>query len=1012
MNFFNTILEEIPQSILVAEVETGRIVYANKSAEKLLGLPKEKIIGLHQSELHPQQSKVDYKEIFKEDSSTKTNFPVKRKTHKGENLFVKHSSGRLIAIEIFSEVFILENKKYIIGLFIENTKRIKTERQNKLLQDILVKVEEVFRQGSFQYFKKPKKNYFLLSNGAKNILNLSKNLIVDKELVNLVIDEQKDIFKSYIKFNEPKKNSEIKNFIFFINNKYKLIQFKIFINNEKECYGIIKDITEEYQGQEKLKTKELHLRMLSECHKVLFYAQEELSLLNQICKVIVESGGYLMSWIGYKRYDQEKNIDIISYYCKNLDLENYVKNLKLNWRDDNPFGLGPAGVACREGRIDIEKDLYFSERFKPIHHLVVKYGLQSLAAIPIFYNNRVIAILVVYSDLPDAFKEEEIDILQELAINLGIGINLLRERKSKLKLLEQNILLTKVLDNTNVAIIIVGKDGKILYLNRKFEDISGYLLDEIIGKNINILKSGLHDQEFYQDIWETLLNKKDWKGEIINKRKDGSLFLSRVFISPVLNDQGDISHFIQILEDITLEKFYEEQLEKIKFYDSVTHLPNRNYFIEKLNQFIRIGENFYLLLLDIDNFSKIVQDIGFENSDILLAEFSNSIKEFIEAEIPEKIITQEVFLSRIGNDEFGLLLCSFNSDFIIDFSKKIIEKLKKTYKLGSTEYIVSFSIGISIYPDNAKTADDLLRFAEIALKRSKEEKGSASFGFLTKDIEKDITEKAKIENQLQISIYYLQSEEKSKELQSGFYLEYQPVYNLFTNQIVSLEALIRWNAPKLGIIPPSQFIPIAEKNKLIIPLGEYIIKKVCSQIIIWQEENIPIVPIAINISYVQLKQKSFIYFLHKIFKEYRIDPSFLEFEITENTILQEEENTKAVLEELKNLKIKLLIDDFGIGYSSLSYLLKYQFDVIKIDQLFVKKLIENNFKENNALKLIRSIVQIAKNLELKIIAEGIEKQEQKFLLLKEGCEYGQGFYLSLPRKPEEIKELLLMNKKT
>lgn len=177
-------------------------------------------------------------------------------------------------------------------------------------------------------------------------------------------------------------------------------------------------------------------------------------------------------------------------------------------------------------------------------------------------------------------------------------------------------------------------------------------------------------------------------------------------------------------------------------------------------------------------------------------------------------------------------------------------------------------------------------------------------------------------------------------------------------------------------------------------------------------KNVPIVPVSINISYVQLKQKDFIYFLQNILKEYNLDPFFLEFEITESMILQEEQVAKEILEELKSLNIKLLIDDFGIGYSSLSYLLKYKFDIIKIDQIFIKMLTENTSKENNALKLIRSIIQIAKNLELSIIAEGIEKQEQKYILLKEGCEFGQGYYLSKPKKPNEIQEILLINKNT
>ncbi len=1012
MHFFNLIFENIPQAIFVADPDTGKILFANQSAEILLGLPKEKIIGLHQSELHPNQEDIDYKKIFQEDIKKKVNYPKIRNAYKNQTFFVKHSSGRWIPVEIFSSIFFFDNKKYIIGLFIDVTKKNKLKKRNKILDTILLKTEEVFQQGSFLCKIRSNQKRYFFSKGAKLILGLKSNIIKESDLFKLVIEEQKEELKDFLSDVSMINKTITKNFIFFTDNKFKIIEIQKFIMSQTEYFGILKDITLEYKNLERLKTKEIHLRILSECHKALFYSQEEYVLLNQICKIIVETGGYLIAWIGYKKYDAERNIEIVAYYTKYKELENYIKELKLNWRDDNPYGKGPAGTACREGKIDIEKDLYFSDRFKPIQNLIVKYGLQSVIAIPIFLIDRIFAVLLVYSEYPDAFKEEEIKILNELSISLGLGINLLRERKSKLKLLEQNILLTKVLDNTNIAILVVGKNGNILYLNKKFEELSGYLMDEIIGKNINILKSGLHDQKFYQEMWLTLLEKKDWKGEIINKRKDGSLFLSKVFISPVLNNHGEISHFIQILEDITLEKYYEEQLEKTKFYDPLTKLPNRNFFVEKLNQSIRHGENFYLFLIDIDHFSQIVHDIGYDESDRLLSEFAQSIKNFVDSEIPEKVLIQEIFLARVGSDEFGLIITSSNTDFIIEFAKKIIENVKKSYSLANREYILTFSIGISIFPNDAKNSDNLLRFAEMALKRSKKEKGPGSFAFLTKEAEKEILERSKIENQLQTSVFHLTTKEKSKIFESGFYLEYQPIYNLLTNQIVSLEALIRWNNPKLGIIPPSKFIPLAEDSKLVIPLGKFVIEEACRQIIDWQEKDIPVVPIAINISYTQLRQKDFLFFLKNVLNEHNLDPFFLEFEITESTILNEDQNTKEILEELKKLHIKLLIDDFGSGYSSLSYLLRYEFDMIKIDQLFIKMLSKNSIKENNALKIIRSIIQIAKSLELTTIAEGIEMQEQKYILINEGCEFGQGYFLSMPKKAEEIQKLLLMSKKT
>lgn len=1002
---FEIIFEEFPEAIFVAEIDTGIIIYANKSAEKLLGLPKEKLIGIHQSQLHPSEDTIYYKKVFEEDTSVRANYPKKRKSQT-KDLFVQHSSGKIIPIEIYSRTFEFNNKKYIIGLFIDISKTKKLERKIIHLSRIILESERIFNQGTAMYNPKYKNPIFFLSDGAKSVLGISSDAIRLKQLIFLISKEQQEEFQDFILNipNEDVKNNTFikqKDFTIFVDGQRKILNFQLFSFN-KNILSLFKDITKFQEQLQLIQDKNRYLKMLSECHKVLIYAQDEDALLKQICKVIVETGGYKIAWFGLKKYDQEKNIEIVAYHTREKECQEYVKNLKLNWRDDNPYGMGPAGIACREGRIDIEQNIYFSERFKPVKDFAMKFGLQSVIGIPIVLIDRVIGCLVVYSPYPDAFYKEEVDILKEIAINLGFGINLLRERKSKLKLLEQNILLTKILDNTNVGILVISNQGKILYVNKKFEEISGYLMNEVIGENINILKSGLHEDVFYKEIWDTLLSKKDWRGEIINKRKDGSLFLTRCFISPIFNDKNEISHFIQIMEDITLERYYQEQIERTKFYDSLTNLPNRNYFIERLNQEVYNNKTFYLLYLDIDNFSQISRKDGFIISDRFLEEFVINIKTFIE----NQNIYDSIFFARIGNDEFAMIIKDQSLERVIQFVEKLIEFSKRTYRIYNKEYYLSLSVGISIFPDNAKTPDELLRLAEIAFRRSKEEKGDGNYAFLTREIEKDIVEKVQLESILQTNVFMLQTKDKAKIQQTGFKLEYQPIFDLEKEKVVFLEALLRWEHPTLGKISPIKFIPVAEKNRLIIPLGYFVIEEVIKQIISWQENDISVVPIGINISYVQLQKYEFIEVLRKLLKEYRIDPSLIEFEITENSFFQDNEITKKILNELKEMGIKLLIDDFGIGYSSLSYLLKYKFDVIKIDQFFVKSLTENHHKDSDALKLIRTIIQISKNLNIHTIAEGIETKEQMEILLKEGCKWGQGYYLSYPLSSKEIEKLL------
>lgn len=994
---FLMILEELPEALFVADVETGVIVYANKMAEKLVGLPKEKIIGLHQTQLHPPEYSSLYKEIFIEDTKNNYNNIKKRRIKELSELYVQKSDGIKIPIKITSKTFEWNGKKYIIGIFIRSDQVLSLKKKTFVLNELLVFTEAVFKQGSFQCYYRSRDPIFFLSDGAKRVLGINRNFVRLSSLLPYIKKDEQEIKNILQEIALGNLNHLQKEYEFYWQNgneiKNMVIQFSFL--KEKFLYGIIKDITKEKEHIQLIERKNQFFYMLSQSHKVLLFANEEEILLSQICKVIVETGKYLMSWVGYKKYNKERTIEVVSYYTKNEFLETFLKenflSLPLSWgwgeksKDANQH---IASIVCRNNEILIEKIQQDSE--------LRKGEVRSVIGIPIAMNDMVIGVLMVYSSFED-FDPEEKHILQEIAVNIGIGINIIRERKTKMRLLEQNILLTKILDNTSLGILIINKEGKILYVNKKFEEMSGYYMNELMGQNVNILKSGLHDHEFYQQLWDTIMSKKDWKGEIINKRKDGSLFLSRVFISPVLNEKLEISHFIQIIEDITLEKFYEEQIEKSQFYDSLTNLPNRTYFLEKLNQEIYKGDNLFVILIDVDQFSLVIQKVGFLISDKFLQLIADRIRSYIE-----KYLQLNVFLARIGNDEFGIILSKITFEDGIHFVENLSEFLKRVYRIHGSEFYLTASMGIALYPENAKTPDELLKYAEMALNRAKEEKGIGSYAFINPEVEKEFLDQVKIETLLFKNISLLKTKEKTKIQKTGFYLVYQPILDIKTNKIVSVEALIRWRDKELGIINPSKFIPIAEKNRLIIPLGEFIIEEIIKQILEWYEKDYTILPVSVNISYHQIHDGTFLKFFKRLIKDYHVDPALIEIEITENILLQNEEKTRRFIGELKDMNVKILIDDFGTGYSSLNYLLKYKFDAIKIDQFFIRKLDEE--EDDSSLRLVRSIIQMSKSFGLKSIAEGIETQKQVEILLREDCDYGQGYYYSKPLNPMELEK--------
>ena len=557
-----------------------------------------------------------------------------------------------------------------------------------------------------------------------------------------------------------------------------------------------------------------------------------------------------------------------------------------------------------------------------------------------------------------------------LADSLQKSVAKVKEGQEQLKLSAQ------VFVNSMEAIVITDIENNIIQINKAFSEITGYSPEEVIGKNPRILKSGRHDQDFYRIMWEILIATGSWQSEIMDRRKSGEVYPKWLSITVVRNEKGDISNYIALFSDITERKASYERIQHLAHFDALTNLPNRALLNDHLDLAIAVANRsqtqLAIIFLDLDRFKVVNDSLGHHAGDLLLQVVSERLKNCVR-----EIDT----VARLGGDEFVILLGSIRdpSD-AARVAQKVVETIAIPFMLDGNEVNIGTSIGIGIYPENGLDRPTLLKNADAAMYHAKEN-GRNNFQFFSSVMNDKAFERLALENDLRRAL-------KGEE----FFLHYQPQIDVQTGKIVGAEALIRWQHPERGLVPPFNFISLAEKCGLIIPIGEWVLKTACAQNIAWQKEGLPPILTAVNISAQQFKQKNFKESIMQILGDTGLAPHLLELEITESAFMENAESMLESLHSLKEIGLHLSIDDFGTGYSSLSYLKHFPIDKLKIDRSFVMDITDDS--RNNAI--IETIIHLGHNLKLKVIAEGVETAEQLATLRKLQCDEIQGYYFSRP----------------
>ncbi|ADJ28420.1 bifunctional diguanylate cyclase/phosphodiesterase [Nitrosococcus watsonii] len=611
--------------------------------------------------------------------------------------------------------------------------------------------------------------------------------------------------------------------------------------------------------------------------------------------------------------------------------------------------------------------------------------IKRFLALPFYHHHSLLGIIGI-ANRKEPYDKNLIDYLHPFLSTCGSILDAYHNDQRR-KNAESRLRLTaKVFESTVEGVIITDTQAYIVDVNEAFTHITGITRAEIMGQHLSRLQPKQGKPISFQRIRRSIKSTGQWQGELWSQRKNGELYPLWVTANAVRNSQEAITHFVAIFSDITLRKQTEQRLYHLAHHDALTGLPNRSLFLDRLEHAIhhaqRHDHRLAVLFIDLDRFKFVNDTLGHPIGDSLLKQVAERMRLNVRAEDT---------IARLGGDEFTVIIENFTDTSALSLiAQKIIEACKEPFNIKGKELFISASIGISLYPEDGHEANMLLQHADAAMYRAKK-RGKSCYQFFTTDINTAATEQLALENLLREAL-----------ARKEFQLYYQPIIDLESGAIVSVEALIRWLDPQLGLISPDTFIPLAEETGLILPLGEWVLLTACTQASIWNQCNPYPIRIAINLSAHQLEQADFSERVSKILKKTALLPHHLELELTESMLINRMESSLKTLNTLKKMGCRLSLDDFGTGYSSLAYLKRFPIDTVKIDRSFVQDI---SIDPDDAA-ITTAVTTMAHSLKRKVIAEGVETREHVDFLNKINVDEAQGYFISHPLPASDLSQLL------
>ena len=561
---------------------------------------------------------------------------------------------------------------------------------------------------------------------------------------------------------------------------------------------------------------------------------------------------------------------------------------------------------------------------------------------------------------------------------LGGGASLKRQRQDRERLRQA----AAVFDCTREGVLVTDRNGLIVHVNRALVEITGYTVEEVLGKRPNMFKSGHHDLEFYKAVFKSLQDTGDWHGEIWNRRKNGEIYPQWQTVRAITDSKGQLTHYVAVFTDISAIKKSQTELARLVHHDPLTDLPNRLLFTDRTEQALTTAQRHKtgcaLLMIDLDHFKIINDSLGHNVGDLLLKAVGGRL---------QSIFGKGYTVARLGGDEFAVLIenCSKASQAEV-LAQHVLEAMKAAFEVNTHQLFVSASVGISVFPGDALNAEQLLRNADSALFKAKSA-GREGYALYTEELTVHALNRIEVASDLRRAL-------EQRELR----VYYQPVHDLKTSRLIGVEALVRWQHPIRGLVPPGEFIPIAERTGLIAEIDAWVLEQACWQMCQWQSAGVNLSFVAVNISSRLFARPELYTLVSTVLTDTGLDPALLELEVTESAVMEDSQGALEQMHRLRALGLRLAIDDFGTGFSSLLRLKQLPVQKLKVDQGFVAGLPQ----DNDDVAIVRAVIALSQSMGLQVHAEGIEHVEQAQFLLDYHCDLGQGYWFGRPMPASEL----------
>jgi diguanylate cyclase (GGDEF)-like protein/PAS domain S-box-containing protein len=741
---------------------------------------------------------------------------------------------------------------------------------------------------------------------------------------------------------------------------------------------------EKRQNQDDLHLKKERVDDLGDCsnEQIIFIEGQVIGKIaiegaNETARMLARfAAECIASWVQDSGYHHElgKLIDEYETLFNLMPVQIWYKDtnnriIRVNQQVEKDFGITKEDFL---GRSAEELFPAYSAKYYEDDLAVIHSGKPKIGIIEQINNTKGETLWISTSKIPTTNSEGVVTGLVALVLDI-----------TESKKIEQQIpIWAKIFESSGEAISVTDAENRFVAVNRAFSSATGYSADEIIGKEPSLLKSGHHDNLFYQNMWASINQTGSWQGEIWEKRKDGVMYLKWLRIDQIKNGEGKLINYLARFADISEKKATEERLRYLDRHDALTGLPNRKelekQLLAEIEKAHHKGKRVGVISLDLDRFKNINDSLGHQVGDAFLKELSQRLL---------SISSKASVIARFGGDSFIFIVPDIlQKDEMIAVIHEVRSAFEKPLLHDGLELSVTASIGVSIFPDDGDTADVLIRNADTAMHRVKDN-GRNFYEFFEANMNEYASERLILENELR----------RALERQE-FVLFFQPQLESKTEKVIGVEALIRWIHPTRQLVSPGDFITILEETGLIIPIGEWVLAEACRQHRQWIDAGLPPIPIAVNISAIQFHDKGFLPMLSEVIKASGIEPRYLDLEVTESVVMRQPEAVIKQLESIKRMGICLSLDDFGTGFSSLSYLRYFPLDRLKIDQSFVRGLTSESVNE----AIIKSVVALGKSLKIKTIAEGVETVDELNALRKLDCDELQGYYFAKPLSSEEF----------